>query len=188
VLEVPDVDVLWLDCCRGYSLLARELRDKSTGAVRKRFALGDYREVVAGVWLPGWFEERVFDYVARTPEERERLVSHVRAEVLEVHANDVDEEIFQFQPTPGAAWIDRRTGEYKQTQPGGLELLEAQAARLRTATAVRRPVWMWSIGWLSGILVFLILAGWQGLNRVGRKAGKQLQRWLIAGGVRAKGL
>jgi hypothetical protein len=139
VLELGrGLDVLWIDADRGCALLARECRDETTGLVVQQFSAGGHREVADGVWFPGWFENQQFEVgeAAAPDETRRRTVS--RATVDEVQINGaVADDLFRYEPRPGALWFDRENGGCEQRVPGGLGHLDDLARSV--ALAPGRP-------------------------------------------------
>jgi len=118
VVEIPGLDVLWIDVDRA-ALLKRERfragdRSKPVGLYR----LMDYRETILGVWLP----YSIHRQVAASPEEG---VYQVDKYVV----NAVPDSLFALGPPPGTLVVDRDTDESHQV-PGGLEHLEHVCRRV----------------------------------------------------------
>ncbi len=103
VLEWPGRGSLWIDADRGFTLMARDLRDKNSGDVMERIELGGHREVKGGIWLPTWIRNIQFDFRAKTAEGRQRRAIDGSLRLLAVQVNeDVPAELFHFAAPPGA--------------------------------------------------------------------------------------
>jgi hypothetical protein len=164
VLESPGVEVLYFDADRPGVLLERE--HFGAGGVRKqKFLLRDYREVRPGVWLPYRLENIHYAYEAATPEEREKVRVHIRATVLEARANSLDDSFFRFDPLPGALLMDRRTGEMRQTHPGGLDYLESHVRRVRPDPPARAGPGPASLAWFAGLPLLALIGVFEAWTR-----------------------
>lgn len=173
VLEHPGHDSLWIDDERPCIIMARELREPKSNALIEKYVLGGHREVAQRIWLPTWWDRVQYDFRAATAERRERVVGRTRATVVDMNVNDVDEELFAFHWQPGDAVSNRFTGEWRQTEPGGLEFLDARAASLRRLARGRAERWPSRLDWIAGTPFLGILALWEAWIRArGRVARK----------------
>jgi hypothetical protein len=156
ILEIPHFDKLWLDASRGCALLHRECFDPENRALEQQLHLRDYREIAPGVWLPFAVQVLQYDSAARSPQERQRVVLKADAQVLDIHANDLDDSLFTFELPPGSVLFSRRSGEWKQTHPGGLDFLSIQANRMKGYKPAEN-LWL-VLSWFAGApLLFLII-------------------------------
>ena len=103
VLEAP-TDALWIDVTRACAVLVRQLRDPDGGALTSRFELGDYREVADGVWIPGLI--RSIQYAPASGDREPKKVVDSLTRITVARVNDIANEIFEFEPPPGAFWLD----------------------------------------------------------------------------------
>jgi hypothetical protein len=128
VLERPGRDSLWIDAQRNFAVMARELRDAKSGRLLMRIESGGYKEAKPQIWLPAWIRNIHFDFAAKTPEERQRMVVDSTLRLLDVQVNEeVSPSMFQFTPPSGALWLNPPGGRPVQTSPGGEELLDQLA-------------------------------------------------------------
>lgn len=123
VLQNPN-DKLWIDASRGCSLVAREVRQRETRLLVSRYELKGQREVAEGVWLPRRIHN--MQYASEPSDPTPRLIIDSVIDVVDAHANDVAEEIFHFEPPPGALRLASRENRTPvQSRPGGLDHLDS---------------------------------------------------------------
>jgi len=117
------VDALWIDVNRGCAVLAREVWDKGRTFIASRFELRDHREIATGVWIP-----RVIHNVQYSIDSGGHAATRIVDSLVHIHvarANNVQDEIFAFEPPPGALRLDSPSvGRAVQTRPGGREHLD----------------------------------------------------------------
>lgn len=102
VLEVPNLDVLWLDRERPSCVLRRDVYNPETGSVAMRFEFNDYKQYMPHVWLPGSMRNVQFDSYAHTPALRERRVIDSTFLISNISVNDdVGDEAFELDLPPG---------------------------------------------------------------------------------------
>lgn len=95
VLEVPGVDVMWLDSEQVDCMMRRDVLNTETGAVAARLEFSDYQQRADGVWLPGSFWRIQFDSYAHIESLRKRRVIDARFLVSYSFINEqVDESVF----------------------------------------------------------------------------------------------
>jgi hypothetical protein len=124
VLERPGLDVLWIDVEHGCALLAREFLDSKTGLVMWRCEASGHVEVASGIWMPR--ELRNIHYgtdVAKKPV----VALDTRHQVTRCSVNTVSDDVFKFEPPPGALQLNADELKSEQTVPGGTDLLDELA-------------------------------------------------------------
>jgi hypothetical protein len=123
VVEVDDLDVLWIDAATG-NLMRRVHYFDASRRFAMEYDLSDFRPVAAGLELPHLLIRR---FVQNEPRE-------VRAEnryaVSGYEVNNVTEAAFAYTPPPGTLIHDRDT-DYLTQVPGGLDLLDVVVDRVR---------------------------------------------------------
>ena len=125
VLEYPDSSCLWIDPERNFTLMMKETRDRKSGRLIERIELGGHRKIRGEIWLPTWIRNIQFDFMAMTPEGRQRRVIDSKARLLTVQVNeDVSADVYRFTPPAGALWLNPPGGKPVQTSPGGQEHLD----------------------------------------------------------------
>ncbi len=127
VLEIPGLDVLWLDAERGCALVARDSYDIDSGKVAFRSELKGHREVKPGIWLPSAIRAITYDRSAQASGERPPALSDLTLQITEARVNDASDSLFVFQPKPGSLWLnppEDQSPNPVQTHPGGLDHLE----------------------------------------------------------------
>ena len=127
VLEYPRHDILWLDCERGCSLMAREIYDSRKDVRRQRFELSDFRNVNDGIYAPFAIRNKEFDVNATADAATRQPLLNSLVRILELRINDdVHDHVFEFNRLPGA--IRRLTErKYEQVVAGGSDHLERVA-------------------------------------------------------------
>jgi hypothetical protein len=138
VLERPGKDRLWIDVERGCALMARETHAATTGRLAQRIELGGHREVRPGIWFPMEMTNIRYDHDASGEEKQGRVWKNAKHEVLEVHINDVDDAVFQWEPPPGALCLPDDTLPF-QSKPGGIEHIAAMASWVRRHHRLSTP-------------------------------------------------
>ncbi|WP_157605161.1 hypothetical protein [Schlesneria paludicola] len=88
VIEIPHVDVLWVDSDHGGLVRRRELYDVPTGALALTVEFDEYRDVRDGAQIPMSIRTIAFDYTAQSPEGRLRHLNHLHFKIDSVRAND----------------------------------------------------------------------------------------------------
>jgi len=88
VMEIPNVDSLWVDTANGYVVRRRELFDRETGALHRRVEYRDYRFIGTDVQLPMALQASVFDSRAQTLRERERRVNRIDFHIINAESNE----------------------------------------------------------------------------------------------------
>ena len=102
VLEVPNVDVFWLDAEQPSRVLRRDVYNTETGSLGARFELSEYTQYQQNVWLPGRIRNAQFDSYAHTPTLRQRRVVDATFSVRNIEINDdVDDRMFHMELPPG---------------------------------------------------------------------------------------
>jgi hypothetical protein len=170
VLERPGEDRLWIDVSRGCCLLAREFCNPKVGSAALRYELGDHQEVERGIWIPKRISGIIYNATALNPEERKQCVDDWTLTVLEARVNgQVDDALFQFRPSPGALYVE--PGAFpKQTEPGGLELLDDLVYWIRQHIRPRKQQGhTWTIYVLIGLPI-LAIGSWELLLRHQRRS------------------
>ncbi len=123
VLERPGYDRLWIDAERGCALLARETHSQLNGAMVQRIELGDHQEIKPGIWMPKTMRNVQYDWLCPDEAGRKRIVLDGTFRILEIGVNDVEDEIFQFDPQAGAL-LDNGVNRPRQVREGGLDHLD----------------------------------------------------------------
>lgn len=133
VLERPTRDYLWVDSARPGTLVAREVFSED-GVRLQRFELHGHTEVCPGVWLPKYIRNQQFSRDAKLNETRPRL--DAKFTVLEMSANAVDVQLFNWTPQAGS--LQLRPGEAPtQVIPGGAEHLHKVSEWIAATSRVR---------------------------------------------------
>jgi hypothetical protein len=159
VLERPGRDRIWIDVERNGTVMAREWCSPQNGAVMQRFEMGDHREFLSGVWLPGWIRNIQYDYRSQRKSEQRRKLKDARLDIIETKVNGLDESFFDFRPPAGAVRIAKGSRP-KQTHPGGLDHLDDLVSWCRAnAPREKLPPQQPSNGRFFGIPVFLGIVG-----------------------------
>jgi len=169
VLEYPGYERLWIDTTRGFILLARETVAGAHQALMQRMELGEHRELEPGLWLPTRIRNIQYDSLAETPEGRSRKLTDSLTEILEVKVNQVEDEMFEFRPPPGALRFAASRSEFPvQTQPGGLDHLDNLVHWIQKYHPRRPPPPPSSSQYLMGLpalAVILCCEGWRRWRR-----------------------
>ncbi len=112
VAELKDAMLLlWCDPRLNYSVRRWEKRSSKTGQVLERYELGDFQEVAKSVWLPkscvrdAWAPPEAPEQIRKSPLVRWKYT------VLELHANDVQDDLFKVKIPPGTQVVDS-TGKH----------------------------------------------------------------------------
>jgi hypothetical protein len=124
VLEDPGRDLLWVDASIGGALIARETFNPEGGALMQRIDLLGHREVTPGVWLPSSIRNMQYESAAPI-EGRRRVLTDALFTILKAEVNKVDPSLFEFRPPPGSLLL-KPDNSFKQSTPGGLDLLDCQ--------------------------------------------------------------
>jgi hypothetical protein len=123
VLECPGYMRLWIDAGRGFVLMARETINTTNGALIERIESLDHREFRPGVWLPTRFHNLQYDHKAKDPAARGRKTLDSYLHVRQTRVNDVEDELFEYKPPPGAIRLGAEAMP-PQTATGGLDLVD----------------------------------------------------------------
>jgi hypothetical protein len=106
VLELPHVDVMWLDLECPQRIMRRDLCAGTYGAVAERLEYGDYREVKPGIWLPHRVRSLQYDAFAHAAHLRARVVRSGTFVLSDVRVNeDVTDDCFSL-PLPAGTVAD----------------------------------------------------------------------------------
>ncbi|QDU51212.1 hypothetical protein [Gimesia panareensis] len=124
VLEWPDEDTLWLDVERSCALLARETWDPQHLNTREYFELSEHHRFPGEIWLPMKIR-RIRTQVDQSSQKSTATIlsdSHIR--VVHAQVNDVPDNMFLYQPGPGALRLSTSGGRAIQVLSGGYEHLD----------------------------------------------------------------
>lgn len=169
VLESRGRDQLWLDVDRGCAVVAREINFSVPARVH-RVEFADFREILAGVWVPFTLRNLIYEH-AQDGVVGQTIIDATLA-VRQVRLNEaVDDARFQFKVLPGsAAVIDDRP--LRQAIAGGEEYLDEVVEWIRRYMPQADPP-IAQIGWadwadvalgalLAAVVIIAILFGWRG--------------------------
>ena len=138
ILELNDVNTIWIDWERPRCVLRREVYSPGTRAVASRYEMMEYREAGDGIWLPGRFRSMRFDPNAHTPQLRERVLVDVTFLVSDVKVNhDVPPETFRQNFSPGTVRkvVSAGMERYEPVRDGQAEHFESILRWSRAVTA-----------------------------------------------------
>ncbi len=144
VVEVPDLDQIWLDPQIEFAMRLRKWSGGEPGTYRVWYEFSDYQEAAPRIWLP-WTIHRVVHAPLKSNGGKQPILLDTDAKVVRVQVNDLPESLFQFTPPPGTLVQNRDTGDVIQT-PGGLAFLDevieyaAKIVAFHEANADRAPV------------------------------------------------
>jgi hypothetical protein len=157
LLERAGLDKLWLAPDLGYAVVQREWNWGHGEPLMMRYVNSDFKQVVDGIWLPMTAQRQAFADPARYSNSVGALHFINTCKVVEMHGNDVPDELFTIRPIPGSTAIDNtKTTAFgrpvyisyvigdtpEQTQ----ENLERRVAERRKLSLAALKFWEWSAG------------------------------------------
>lgn len=168
VLEHPDGDRIWIDVDNGGAFVARELADAS-GGVLQRIELHGNHEVWPEIWVPLEIRNIVFDSYG--PVNGRRVLVDGTFRIVSASVNDpLPDSVFEFKPLPGCLEIVGRN-RFEQREPGGVDLLDEQAAWLSRHSGVAPTRHFWEHVEQVAELVVVVACG--AVLFVGRRAERK---------------
>jgi len=87
VIEIPNIDAVWVDSQHGHAVRRREVFDRESGVLALRIEFGDYLPTKGGVDVPRLIHISEYDYAAEAGPDRERCVNRLELRVLEARTN-----------------------------------------------------------------------------------------------------
>ena len=117
VIEVPQIDVVWIDVPAGFVVRRRDLYHPLTQAVGARIEYQEYTECGEGVSLPYRVVLSEFDAAATEASNRGRVVTHLIAELTDVACNaEVDLDASALELPPGT--VRKQENRFEVVTPG----------------------------------------------------------------------
>ena len=119
--------------------------------------VGSWRIVVPGLWVPDAFTYLVYDV------DEHGSMCLINGELTDCQVGKGSSEEVPDRPFPGSLCYDPKDKSVRQTVPGGLDYLRAQAESL--LGGVERASSIGEIGWFAAFVIAFIsggLIGWMG--------------------------
>lgn len=177
LLEWPGVDKIWLAHELGYAVVQREWNWGVDEPLMMRYVNSDFKQVVEGLWLPMTAVRQAFADPVRYPDSHGSLHFVNTCRVVEMHGNDLPDELFSITPIPGSTVMDNtKTTAFGrpifisyvigETPAQTEQNLERRVAERRRMSLAALKFWEWSAGdWFAcgNLLLVLALAmyGWK---------------------------
>jgi hypothetical protein len=166
VVELPNVDILWLDPELNYSLRKRIRYNNNDGHIKYTAYYQGYEEIHPNIFLP---RKVIVDYYALTSVEPNenwgKVAKRVEFDILNVKTDKIDDSLFTVIPTLGTRVVDGiRKEQYRITDPNTDPFEGPIKAGIDALNKQRRYVVIRSLCIIVGSLLFLLLL-WLTLDR-----------------------
>lgn len=158
VVVLPDRDLIWLDVDRSCAVMAREMFDPKSGRPARRYDLGGHKAYAPHLFLRGWIRVAEFDLERQAAGRDPVKSSDAYVRILSVKVNQQGLGRAPFNPPSGALEVGPERSPV-QASPGGLDLLDATADRVRRVMSkAQNDSWFPGLGHLLWSLVLPFIA------------------------------